>query len=738
MRLEMTPARPIVPLVGVFGTALFTSAFLLFWIQPLFAKATLPYLGGTPAVWTTAMVFFQAALLAAYGYAHWSCRLLPPVVQGGLHGLIIVAALFFLPIGIRWQFDPAWHPVVQFLLVLTTSIGLPFFAIAATAPLLQRWFSRTGHASSDDPYFLYGASNLGSVLALVAFPFVMEPSFRLAQQNWLWSFGFCVLGVLILACALLSIPRPGATLRPAAPSTTRNGGHIGWFDRGRWVILAMVPSSLMLGVTAHITTDLAPFPLLWVVPLALYLLTYVIAFSRRSERLLRLAYVVTPYVLALVMVVFVAGVMNVFTSVLLHLLLFFLLALVCHGELVRHRPQVAHLTEFYFFMSLGGVLGGLFNGVFAPIVFNGIYEYPIAIIVAAALRPGARDGGPKKWARDIAWPTVVLVIGLAFNYANTRYGFGSAARYVTAAYLGAIAIMVFAFKERPLRYGLGVLAAFVAFSSSGSKTNTLHQERSFFGVYRVAESRDGQFRQLISGTTTHGIQPTDPARWRDPVSYYSKAGPLGQLFAALHREGRPTTRVGVAGLGLGSTLCYARPGEKWTVFEIDPLVVRLARDTRWFHYWSECFDTENFRLRMGDARLTLHDEADGSFNFLMLDAYNSDAIPIHLMTREALALYLRKTAPDGIIAFHISNRHLDLARVVAGLAADAGLHARIQHHRKADTESTGATASNWVVLARSSAVLAPITTDPGWKDLKAGPSPLVWSDDYSNLISVLR
>jgi hypothetical protein len=438
------------------------------------------------------------------------------------------------------------------------------------------------------------------------------------------------------------------------------------------------------------------------------------------------------------MVVFVAGLMNVFTSVLLHLLLFFLMALVCHGELVRHRPQVAHLTEFYFFMSLGGVLGGLFNGLFAPIIFNGIYEYPIAIIVAAALRPGTTDGGPKKWTRDIAWPTVVLVVGLAFNYLNTRYGFGSAARYVTAAYLGGIAIMVFAFKERPLRYGLGVLAAFVAFSSSGKKTNTIYQERSFFGVYRVAESRDGQFRQLISGTTTHGIQPIDPTRWRDPVSYYSKAGPLGQLFAALHREGRPTVRVGVAGLGIGSTLCYARPGEKWTVFEIDPLVVRLARDTRWFHYWSECFDPENFRLRMGDARLTLQDEADGSFDFLTLDAYNSDAIPIHLMTREALALYLRKTAPEGIIAFHISNRHLDLARVVAGLAADAGLHARIQHHRKADTETTGATASNWVVLARRMDILAPITVGDAWKDLKPEPVPLVWTDDYSNLISVLR
>jgi hypothetical protein len=738
MRLEMTPARPIVPLVGVFGTALFTSAFLLFWIQPLFAKATLPYLGGTPAVWTTAMVFFQAALLVAYGYAHWSCRLLPPVAQVVLHGLVIVAALFLLPIGIRWQFDPAWHPVVQFMLVLTTSIGLPFFAIAATAPLLQRWFSRTGHVSSDDPYFLYGASNLGSVLALVAFPFVMEPSFRLAQQNWLWSFGFCVLGVLVLACALLSIPRVGATLRPSAPLTMKDRGRSTWFDRGRWIILAMVPSSLMLGVTAHITTDLAPFPLLWVVPLALYLVTYVIAFSRGSGRLLRLAHVVTPYALALVMVVFVTGVINVFTSVLLHLLLFFLMALVCHGELVRHRPQVAQLTEFYFFMSLGGVLGGLFNGLFAPIVFNGIYEYPIAIIAAAALRPGARDGGPRKWARDIAWPTAVLVIGLVFNYVNTRHGFGSAARYVTAAYLGGIAIMVFAFKERPIRYGLGVLAAFVAFSSAGNKTNSIYQERSFFGVYRVAESRDGRFRQLISGTTTHGIQPTDPARWRDPVSYYSKSGPLGQLFAALHREGRLTARVGVAGLGLGSTLCYARPGEKWTVFEIDPLVVRLARDTRYFHYWSECFDPENFTLRVGDARLTLQDEADGAFDFLMLDAYNSDAIPIHLMTREALDLYLRKTAPGGVIAFHISNRHLDLARVVAGLAADAGLHARIQHHGKADTESTGATASNWVVLARRMDILAPITAGEGWKDLEPGPSPLVWTDDYSNLISVLR
>lgn len=725
-------------LIPLFAGTLFISASLLFWIQPLFAKLTMPLLGGTPAVWTTAMVFFQATLLAAYGYAHWLSRSLPMRGQFHVHAGVLALACICLPLAVRWKFDPSGQPIVQYLGVLAGSIGLPFFAVAATAPLLQRWFSRAGHGSSNDPYYLYGASNLGSAIALAAFPFVLEPTLRLAQQSAIWTMGYGIVSVLILCCGYVAITRAGD--EPAAAATTRPvGASVGWRKRCRWILLAAVPSSLMLGVTTHISTDLAPIPLLWVVPLALYLLTFVIAFSRRGERALALADQVAPYIIIPGLMLGVVVLQVVGLSIATNLVLFFLLALICHGVLAKSRPPVEHLTEFYFLLSLGGVLGGLFNAVVAPLAFNGVYEYRIAIVLAVALRPGPDGASRGLGPRDVLLPLGLLAAVYPVIGFRLFEGLGSLGMTAFWSLIALTGFLVFACKDRPLRFGLAVavLIAVLAGASSSLDGETLARQRSFFSVYRVAQVDDGAYRTLASGTTLHGVQATAPAESRLPLSYYSKDGPVGQVFAGLRRRGK-IEQVGIIGLGAGASLCYAEPGQRWAVFEIDPAVVSIARNTRYFTYWSQCFDAQRSHLRLGDARLTIRDEPAAGFDVLMVDAYNSDSVPVHLLTREALALYLSKMRPQGVIALHISNRHLDLARVVAALAADAGIKGYIQHYAPGPAAHKKDQYSVWVVLAGPGQTVGFLDSDPRWKPLMDVKSPVLWTDDYSNVVSILR
>ncbi len=725
-------------LVPLFAGTLFTSAALLFWIQPLFAKMTMPLLGGAPAVWTTAMVFFQATLLAAYGYAHWLTRALTLRSQFLVHAAVLALAATSLPVAVRWHFDPAGQPIAQFLCVLGASIGLPFFAVAATAPLLQRWFSRTGHESSNDPYYLYGASNLGSVLSLVGFPFVMEPLLRLAQQSALWTLGYSTLSVLILCCGYAAVTRAGNAVSVPMPARI-DGGPVDWRQRGRWILLSAVPSSLMLGVTTHISTDLAPIPLLWVVPLALYLLTFVVAFSRQGGRLLAIADLVAPYLVIPALMFGVIWAQVVGFSIAVNLALFFLLALICHGVLAQSRPPVARLTEFYFLLSLGGVVGGLFNAVVAPLAFNGVYEYPIAIMLACCLRPADRVADDRRLAKDILYPLALLLTAypsVAFRWFEALGPYGMAAFWTL---IGTTGLLVFSSKDRPLRFGLatGALLAVLLSASSSREGETLARLRSFFSVYRVAQVDDGAYHTLASGTTLHGMQSTAPAESRTPWSYYSKEGPVGQLFAGL-RQHRPPEQVGIIGLGAGASLCYAEPGQRWAVFEIDPVVVSIAQNPRYFTYWSRCFDAQRSHLRVGDARLTIREEPDRSFDLLMVDAYNSDAVPVHLLTREALALYLSKMRSQGVIALHISNRHLDLARVVAALAADAGVKGWIQHYTPAANSHKKDQVSIWVVLAGPGQTVPFLDGDARWKPLAGVKSPVLWTDDYSNVVSILR
>ena len=499
--------------------------------------------------------------------------------------------------------------------------------------------------------------------------------------------------------------------------------------RLRWLCLALVPSGLLLAVTTHITTDLAAVPLLWVVPLALYLLTYVIAFARRPW--LRHVWMLKaqPFVLIPLVLLF-TWTLPFWVGLPLHLLCLFVSALVCHGELARLRPRAEHLTEFYFWLALGGALGGAFTALLAPLLFDGVFEYPIALAAACLLRPmRAPEGGRR--AMDFILP---LAIGALIAARGGGLDLGLPDFGMLGLLLVCVpsAVALYALAERPLGFGLGIAAALAAALLTADGHTVVARERSFFGVYTVKRDPAG-YHVLVHGTTVHGAQSVDPSGWREPLTYYHRDGPLGHLFSALGARPRA---IGVVGLGAGAVACYRRPGQRWTFYEIDPLVERIARDQRYFHYLAEC--APDAAIRSGDARLTLQDAAPASYDLLILDAFSSDAIPMHLITREALALYLDKLAPGGVIAWHVSNRNLDLAPIVADLAADAGVVAWARSDQPSRAALAGyRSPSSWIALARRAEDLAPLVADARWTRLQGRPDARPWTDDFSNLLSAL-
>ncbi len=716
----------------LFAGGLFLGAFLLFCVEPMFVKMLLPSLGGSPAVWNTATVFFQAMLLCGYLYVHLTTRLLGVRRQAVLHVALLILSLLTLPIAVAsgWQ-PPVDHtPVFWLIGLLTISMGVPFFLLSATAPLLQSWFAQTRHAEAQDPYFLYAASNLGSLLALVCYPAVIEPLLKLSAQSTLWTWGYAGQLTLIVLCTLLLLAgqkhaRPSVAPCVSAPS------RVSWTDRLHWIALAFVPSSLLLGVTSYIVADLFSAPLLWVMPLAIYLITFIFAFARRpwlkTEWMIR----VLPYGIIPIAITY-AWPSSTWLFLPLHLAAFFIASMICHGELARRRPAVSDLTAFYLCLSIGGVLGGLFNAVIAPLIFNSIYEYPIAIVLACLLVP-ARD---ETFGRPV-WKDLVLPLGLLAILAVPMVAQETIGRLGIGLFFAFGGLAVFSFAGKPLRFALGTLVLLVTAGASTLSGETLERERSFFGVHKVVSQQDGAVITLKHGTTFHGAEHSAPEQWRTPMMYYAPAGPAGQVFTAL--KGHKTLRtIGVVGLGAGSLACYRQPSESWTFFEIDPVVGKFARDTRYFHFLSEC--APDSKIVLGDARLSLKDVPDRSYDLLVLDAFSSDSIPAHLLTREAFRLYTDKLAAGGLILFHISNRHLALAPVIGALVADAGLAAKHEAYMPSSAAVAAKldqTPSEWVVIARRAEDLA-FLSDPPWTQLSAALRSGVWTDDYSNLLSVLK
>ncbi len=722
---------------GIFAAAIFLSAFLLFWIQPLFSKMVLPLLGGSPSVWNTAMMFFQLVLLAGYGYAHLlTHRIASLRWQLAVHGVVVAGGLLFLPFAVaRGLVPPADASPIPWLVgLLALSVGWPFFALSASAPLVQAWFARSGHRLSADPYFLYAASNCGSLLALLAFPILLEPALTLAGQARAWMFGYGALLLLLIAAGVF-LSRLKAPAAPAIEMLAASPANP-WRQRLTWIALAFVPSSLLLGVTTYITTDIASAPLLWVVPLALYLLSFVVAFARRT--LLKPQWALKAQAIGILIVATMVTLVLLFErggSVLLvagvHLLTFFVTAVVCHTELARRRPGVAGLTEFYFCMSIGGALGGIFNALVAPLIFATDYEYYLALVAACALRVFAA-GEPKGLnARDAVYPGLlaVVVAGVAYSAVDSS-PLGLIGR---VAVLVPCAVALYAFTARPFRFAFGVAAMIGSALLVQGSIDVLHTERNFFGINRVKRIADGAKTVLIHGTTMHGTEFTDPARRREPLAYYARSGPVGQLLALAGL--RPN--VAAVGLGTGALACYRKPGETWTFFEIDGAVERIARDPRYFHYLGDC--GEGVRVVLGDGRLSLKAMPDKSYDLIVIDAFSSDSIPMHLLTKEALVLYLQKLKPRGIILFNISNEYLDLAPVLTTLVTSVGAAGRHELFQPSPDEiAQGASASEWMAIAATDADLAFAAPEKRWQVLHPAQGGTPWSDDFSNIVSAIR
>jgi spermidine synthase len=700
----------------LYGCAIFLAAALVFLVQPMAAKMLLPRFGGTPAVWAVSLVFFQAMLLAGYTFAHVSLRFLPLRVQPLLQLGVLALPLALLPIAMPADAGSSSRsPTLILLAVLLVAVGAPFFAVTTASPVLQRWFAASGHGAAADPYFLYAASNAGSLIGLVGYPLVLEPTFTLAEQSRLWLGGYALFLLLAAASALRVV-----TATPAGARAVRRAMStpIPWRRRARWIAMAAIPSSLILGTTSHLSTSIAAVPLLWVIPLAVYLLSFVVAFARREPFSLAAlkAAVVGTTLLTVASLLHVVP-LPIAALVAIHSANLFAVALLVHRRLALERPAVDRLTEFYLLLSLGGVLGGAFNALAAPVLFDSIAEYPIALALAMLVLPG-----PRAWRRDIVLPTLFFAAFVAALVAAAALG-SLAVRLVFAL---AIAALV-AFAARPLRLALGV-AALLVLTTFGQQS--LYSERTFFGVLRVVEGEHGE-HVLTHGTTIHGRQRLAPGRRDDPLSYYTRMGPLGQLFAARREELR---RVAVVGLGAGSIAAYGRPGDAYTFYEIDPAVVRIARDRRWFVYLSD--SRAAVRVVVGDGRLRIAEARPAAYDLIVLDAFSSDAVPAHLLTREAVELYLRKLAPGGVLAFHVTNNHLSLEPVVGGIAGALHLAGVAQDQRVSEAaREAGANRSSWAVLARSDDALAGL--DGRWHRLDASSGQPVWTDEFSNILDVV-
>ncbi|WP_312594933.1 fused MFS/spermidine synthase [Brevundimonas sp.] len=739
-------ADPLAPIL--FAVAIFTSACLVFVVQPMAAKLILPTLGGSPSVWNASMVFFQTALLAGYAYAHLLQRLPSLRAQVGMHLALLALAALFLPLRISGVFgDPdAAQPALWLLATLAVSIGAPFAVLSATAPLLQAWYARVraGHADGANPYVLYAASNLGSFLALLAYPILIEPLASLSGQRLGWSLGYGLFVAMVIGLGLLVWRR--REIGAAEPAPLAASAPIPWREKGMLVLLAAAPSSLMLGVTAHLTTDVASAPFLWVIPLALYLLTFVIAFQTRPavSPVLALSLQGAMAAACAALIAFRTGEwVLVFT---VNLAAFFFTALMCHQRLAARRPPPDRLTEFYLLLSLGGVVGGAFNGLIAPMVFNMVWEYPLVLVAAALLRPRSRRE-MRPWEIMCGVAGVVIAFLGPLSMEAVRYAPDIRAAVpdaqlirIAQAILGIAAMFAFLVRDRAVMFAF-VLGAIVWSGYHLARGyDWALSERSFFGVMRVAQIDDplmgGPVHVLMHGTTLHGAQAQGPSRLCQPTLYYATATPLGQAMLQTQARHLDGARVGVVGQGSGALAAYKREQDRLTFFEIDPMVDRLSRDPRWFSFIDGCADGP-VRTVIGDARLTMDREPAGSYDLLIIDAFSSDAVPTHLLTVEAIKGYLRLLAPDGVVVLHLSNRNLEITRPAeaAAQALDAP-HLHQVYLEKSGQGQMAEASTEALLIGKSPAAVQPYRDDGRWRVLdKTDVRP--WTDDYVNLFGSL-
>ena len=713
--------------LALFGCTIFVGSALVFLVEPMVGKMLLPLFGGTPAVWAVSLVFFQAVLLAGYAFAHLSMRLLTVRRQSFIQLGLLLVPLALLPIAVTHGApSSSTDPALGLLGILVVTVGVPLFVVCTASPVLQRWFSETGHEAARDPYFLYAASNAGSFLGLLAYPTLLEPRLTLTQQSQVWTVAYTGFAVLTALCALRLLAAPRG-LTVAAPRL--QAVSLTWRRRLRWIALAALPSSLMLGTTSYITTEIGSFPLLWVLPLAAYLISFVLAFARRQVLSLTVISRSIAVTGTLVVASILGVVLPIWLLVTVHIVNLFLVALLVHRRLALERPSTQHLTEYYLLLSVGGVCGGILTALVAPVVFTTILEYPIAIVAALVLRPhltrpGARYFSGRPELRRSLWVGAALLVAII--------GLGAAGLLTTPLpFIAIVAVGLFA--GRPPRAALfpaciGVLVLIPTLIGQ----QAMHTERTFFGVLRV--ERTGSEHRFIHGTTLHGIESFAPGRLDEPLSYYSQQGPIGQVFRAL---GDRATSVGAIGLGAGTIAAYGRPGGDFTFYEIDGAVARIASNPRYFTFLRD--SKAHVRIVIGDGRLKIAEAPNRAYDLIVLDAFSSDSVPVHLLTREAVELYLQKLRPDGLLAFHVSNNYLDLEPVVGGVARSLGDIALAQEYvPSAKQQHNGASRSTWVVVARDANALGSLRSDRHWTRIDQTPGLPVWTDQFSNILSVVK
>lgn len=719
------PRRVIVPVV--FTGTIFLSAALLFLVQPLFAKQVLPLLGGAPAVWTTAMLFFQSVLVAGYLYAHLMIRHVPARLQLPIHLAFWAVALAFLPLGVPAGIVQPDGPLpLQTLAVFAVGVGVPFAVLSANAPLIQAWYARTDGPSAGDPYFLYAASNTGSLLALLAFPLVAEPLFGAAATNVAWAGGFVLLGAGLLASGGFAWTRRAET-QPPAPQGAATVPPIGFARIARWTALAFVPSSTMLFVTTKVSTDLGALPLIWVAPLSLYILSFVIVFVARpvlSDRAIDGLFLTALAILAVTATRLTKGGVTVIDVALMCLAVFFV-ALKGHRALYLARPDAGGLTLFYLVMSIGGALGGLFNSIVAPLAFDTMMEGPITLMAAGLLGVAA---APRD--RLLRGAALGLLLGGVLLIALRTAPLPDQALKLTAIGLAAGALLAWGRRWTALPPAMMVVMA-GALPVIQAGEPIIRADRSFFGVHSVKDRSRGA-REYANGTTIHGIQVLDPAERLIPRAYFVPNGPMAQMLT--DDLVPPQAQIGVVGLGIGALACYREKGQDWHFYEIDPKVIEIARDPSLFTFMSDC--APEVPVHLGDARIIL-DRQSLAFDVLVIDAYSSDAVPIHLLTVEAMGIYLDRLAPKGRLVMHISNRYYDLVQPIARLARAHGVSLVENVRPWTGDRIAEAEPSRVVVLTRDAATIETLAARPMWQRVTPDDGR-PWTDDRSNLLQALR
>ncbi|WP_114011252.1 fused MFS/spermidine synthase [Cohaesibacter intestini] len=741
-QIAYKPQQSSFVLLAVFSVSIFLSAFLLFSIQPYFSKLVLPKLGGSPGVWSVAIVFFQGVLLLGYSYAHALTKWASTRSALIIHSLLAIVAFAFLPISITSVMGspPAEGQAMWLFALFALSVGVPFFAVSANAPLLQAWFSRTDHPHAADPYFLYGSSNIGSFASLFLYIILIEPSFSLTDQGVLWMYGFGILSVMIASCGLLVINGK----KRSSPSETEFANpknvDVAKTDVIWWIVLAALPSGLLVSVTAHISVDIASAPFLWVIPLALFLSTFVFVFRQEPLVSYKTLSRYLPFIItAIIVSSFLPAALPVWFSLILHLSAFFFIALYCHLLLFQKRPDARHLTAFYLWMSFGGFLGGCFTSLLAPAVFNWVAEYPLFLLAVLVLSLSMRLEN-KNELKVSALVSLIFCLGfLGLTSTGLIPAFQSYGTNVVFAILAFVVASVLQIKSIPLAVIFLSLGATATFFNHQFKVESSF-DRSFFGVVKVQQSEEGPFRLMMHGTTVHGAMSTKPEDLKHkpvPLTYYHSSEGMAQSLGAMQaRRGGSIEHGAIIGLGTGSMLCHTKPDEKWTTFEIDSLVVKIAKNPDKFRFVSDC--APNSEIIIGDARLTLADMPDGELDYLLVDAFSSDSIPVHLMTQEAIRLYFRKLKPDGILTMHISNQNMNLEEAVAATAKSEGLAAVFN---PATTTKLIAShphihPSAVIVLARDEAHFGKLLDSDRWIKPQAGDMR-PWTDDYSDVLSAV-